>query len=344
MRHALRRIAVVHHGSPTSPAVDALRKGLLRRGFIEGVTCSIDAAGAEGRWALLPGLIEQLLRCQPDVLVAIGGLAALSAQRATSRVPILHAIVLDPLDIGLDAPNVKGVTTFDTSQAARHLRLLGQLVPGLRTLGYLTDAEAPNGQDGCSPLESQLARAATAQGIELICASLSGSESSLEDGFHALKRGSAQALVALEVPAVLSRLMAVSALAERNRMPMLSPYGWPEGGVVMRGAALYDAIEPLAEVVACSLGRAAVPEQPLRTVRCNRLVVHCGRARGIGLQVPRSVLNQATVCIDNPWVDGLGEKERSINEFDVARAGSQRVLVEIPGRENLETINSKTFT
>ena len=299
----MRRIAVVHHGSSKSSALAALRQGLYRRGWIEGETCSIDSAGAAGQWTQLPGLIGRLLRGQPDVLVAIGGLAALSAQNATSDVPILHAIVLDPLDIGLAAPNVSGVTTFDPSQAARHLRLLLQLVPGLRTLGCLTDAEAPKGRNGCNPLESQLARAAAAQGIELICTSVSGLENGLEDLFDAVVRGGAQALVALEVPAVLSRLAAISVLADRYRLPLLSPYGWPEGGVVMQGESLHDAIDPLADVVACLLGATTVPDLPLRAVRHDRLVVHCGRARRIGLQIPGSMLDEATVCIDDPARD-----------------------------------------
>lgn len=54
----------------------------------------------------------------------------------------LYAIVLDPSEIDLTAPNVSGVTTFDPGQAMRHVRLLGQLVPGLRKLACLTDANA----------------------------------------------------------------------------------------------------------------------------------------------------------------------------------------------------------
>lgn len=295
----MKRIAVIHHGSPTSPALAALRQGLYGRGWIEGKTCSIDSAGAAGQWTQLPGLIGRLLGRQPDVLVAIGGLAALSAQSATSGVPILHAIVLEPADIGLVGPNVSGVTTFDLGQAARHLQLLRQLVPGLQTLGCLTDAVAPKGRDGCNPIESQWVRAAAVQGIELICTSMSGLETGLENLFGAFARGRAQALVALEVPAVLSRLAAISALAERHRLPLLSPYGWQEGGVIMQGAAFHDAMDPLADVVACLLGGTAVADLPLRAVRRDRLVVHCDRARTIGLRIPRSVLDKATVCIDS---------------------------------------------
>lgn len=297
--HAKWRVAVVHHGSPTTSTLTHLRQGLHRRGLIEGNNCIVDAGGVEGRWAQLPGLIKQLLHRRPDVLVAVGGVAALSAQQATSRVPILHAIVLDPLDIGLTASNVSGITTFNSDQAMRHLQLLRQLVPSLRQLAFLTDHDAPKGQDGRNPLESQLRSAAAAHGVELVCAALPGTDADLEDVFDTPQLTHADALMALEVPRVLRRLGAVARLAECHRLPMLSPYGWQDGGVVMRGSALHDAIDPLAEAVAALFCGATVVDLPLRTVRHERLVVHRGRAQRIGLKFPASVLDRVTQCIDD---------------------------------------------
>lgn len=302
------RIGVIHHGSPSSPALAHLRQGLRRHGLIEGDNCIVDAAGVEGRWPQLPGLIEQLLQRRPDVLVAVGGVAALSAQRATARVPILHAIVLDPEEIGLTASNVSGVTTFDPDQAISHLQLLQQLVPGLRVLACLTAPDAPKGRDGRNPLESHLLRAAAALGIDLVSAVLPETDAGLRKIFDSMEQARTQALVALEVPAVLTRLGAISRLAERHRLPMLSPYGWPDGGVVMQGGALHDAIEPLAVAVVVLFGGVAMADLPLRTVRHRRLVVHFGRAQRIGLPIPASVLDRVTQRMDDlPRDDVTGQ-------------------------------------
>lgn len=293
------RVGVIHHGSPSSPVLAELRQGLHRHGLIESGNCHVDAAGVEGRWTQLPGLIGQLLQRRPDVLVAVGGVAALAAQHASARVPILHAIVLDPVEIGLTASNVSGVTTFDPDQAMSHLLLLQQLIPGLRVLACLTEPNAPKGQDGRNPLESHLLRAAAALGIEVVSAALPETDGDLKELFESLDQAHAQALVALEVPAVLSRLGAISRLAESHCLPMLSPYGWPDGGVVMQGGALHDAIEPLADAVATLFGGVAVADLQLRTVRHRRLVVHRGRAQRIGLQLPASVLDRVTQYIDD---------------------------------------------
>ena len=297
-RHAIWRIAIVHHGSASSPTLAHLRQAFRRHGLIEGNNCIVDAAGVEGQWTQLLELVDQLLHRRPDVLVAVGGVAALTAQRATSRVPILHAIVLDPSDIGLVAPNVTGVTTFDPGQAARHLRLLQQLLPGMRKLACLTDVQAPKSQDGLNPLESQLRRAATAQGIELISVAMPVSDTDLREIIRSMEAAHVHALVALEVPAVLSRLGTISRLAERHRLPMLSPYGWPDGGVVMQGGALHDAMDPLAGAVTALLSGVAMADLPLRTVRHQRLVIDKNRARRIGLEIPACLLDLTTACLD----------------------------------------------
>lgn len=293
------RVAVLHHGSPSSGALARLRLALQRGGVIEDVHCVVDAAGAEGVWARLPQLVEQLLSRAPNVIVAIGALAALAAQRATARVPILHAIVLDPGDIGLTAPNVAGATTFDPDQAARHLRLLGKLVPGLRSVAVVADADAPKGPDDCNPLASRCLRAATASGLQTTCITLSGRRDELEDGLHRARRAHAQALVALEVPAVLARLGDIVRLAEAHRLPTLTPYGGPDTGVVMQGATLHDAIDALVAHVTALFRGACVAELPLRTVCHERLVIHRGRARRIGLGIPGCLLDRATLCIDD---------------------------------------------
>jgi putative ABC transport system substrate-binding protein len=295
----MSRIAVLHHGSPCSPALARLRAALAIRGLGEGNRCVVDAVGAQGRWNRLPELATQLIHRQPEVLVAIGALAALSAQHATSSVPIVHGIVLDPSDIGLTAANVTGVSTFDTNQAFRHLRLLQQLVPGLRRVAFLTDIDAPQGPGGHNPLVSRLLAAAAQLGLELRGAALSGIDSNLDQAFDTVQRIGPQALVALEVPSVLARLGEILELAERHRLPTLSPFGGSSSGLVMEGASLYDAIDPLADSVARVIRGRSVGAVPLKFIRHPRLVVCMDRVRRIDLAISTALLQQASLCVDD---------------------------------------------
>ena len=67
----------------------------------------------------------------------------------------------------------------------------------------------------------------------------------------------------------------------------------------MQGAALHDAIDPLAASVAALFRGACVADLPLRTVRHERLVIHRGRAQRIGLSISACLLARATQCIDD---------------------------------------------
>jgi putative ABC transport system substrate-binding protein len=210
--------------------------------------------------------------------------------------------VLDPADIGLTAANVAGITTFDPDHGARQLRLLKELVVGLRTIACLTDLDAPTGADGVNPLEFHLVRAARLEGLRVQCVALDRNDSDLDAVSHTIRQARVQALVALEVPAVLARLGEVAALAERARLPTVFPPGRPWTGVLMQGPALCDAIDSLAEyIVAISRG-VAVAELPIHRVQCERVVVDVGRALRIGLTVPVSILKRAS-CVAE---DGAG--------------------------------------
>ena len=289
------RIGVIHHGGASSHLIEHFRRALRQHGLVDGENCSVDAAGAEGRLERLPLLAEELLTREPDVLVTLGAVAALEAQRRTSTVPIVYAIVLDAFEIGLMACNVTGISTFDPYQAARQLRLLRQLVPGLKRVACVTDAEAPKGRDGLNPLLSHVLKAGASQRLGVICVALSGVKDDLHVAFECARRAGAQAMVVLEVPAVLARLSEVLRLSEAYALPTVSPYGWPDAGVVTEGTALIDAIGPLAQQVAALASGVSVGQLPARRVRAERLEVNVERAGRIGLAVPTSILKRATL-------------------------------------------------
>ena len=300
------RVAVLHHGTMSSAALSRLREGLRQRELIDGENCVIDAAGAEGRLERLPRRVGELLRRGPDVLAAIGGVAALVAQRATSTIPIVHAIVLDPAEIGLTAANVAGITTFDPDHGVRQLKLLKELVAGLRTLVCLTDPNAPKGTDGINPLLVQLLRAAREEGLRVRCVAQDGPGSDLRATFKTVRHSYAKALLALEVPAVIARLGEIATYAEHAGLPTVFPPGQQHTGVVMLGPALYDALDPLAEYVVAITRGVAVADLPTHRVGHERLEFDLGRARRSGLLVPASLLQRATRLIDaGPCTDAI---------------------------------------
>src|SRR5215208_6831172 len=88
--------------SPTVTPDDlvAFREGLRGLGWIEGQNVEIVFRWAEGRFERLPGLANQLVRLNVDVMVAPTSIYAEAAKKATATIPIVFVGHADPLGSG----------------------------------------------------------------------------------------------------------------------------------------------------------------------------------------------------------------------------------------------------
>jgi putative ABC transport system substrate-binding protein len=138
---------------PAHPAVRALLHGLRALGYVEGRNLVLDRRSAEGRWERLPGILAELLRLEPDVIVSVSNSVTREAQAVTSTVPIVMAASFDPVQAGfvrsLARPggNITGLTvSVGPEIEAKRLELLHEVVPGVTRVAYLrgsTEADTP---------------------------------------------------------------------------------------------------------------------------------------------------------------------------------------------------------
>src|SRR3954449_7563995 len=84
----------------SAKSVEALRAGLRDLGYVEGKNIVIEFQWAEGRYERLPALLAELMRRNVDVLVVHGTPGTRAAKQATTRIPIVVAIVGDALASG----------------------------------------------------------------------------------------------------------------------------------------------------------------------------------------------------------------------------------------------------
>jgi putative tryptophan/tyrosine transport system substrate-binding protein len=99
------RIGFLGNGDPTqsAPSLDAFRQGLRELGWVEGQNVAIEYRWADGHLERLPALASDLVRAPVDVILVAGGLAVRAALQATRTVPIVVAIMGDPVAIGFAA-------------------------------------------------------------------------------------------------------------------------------------------------------------------------------------------------------------------------------------------------
>src|SRR5262245_66190965 len=74
-------------GPVDNPQLDAFRAGLRELGYVEGRNVVLEVRYAGGDDKKLGGLAAELVRLNPDVIVARGGGAALVARTKTETIP-----------------------------------------------------------------------------------------------------------------------------------------------------------------------------------------------------------------------------------------------------------------
>ena len=85
--------------SDTSAFLNRLRD----LGYIDGQNIEIVTRYADSNTARLPELADELIKLQPNVILAFDPPAAVAARKATASIPIVDAILNDPLQLGLIA-------------------------------------------------------------------------------------------------------------------------------------------------------------------------------------------------------------------------------------------------
>jgi putative tryptophan/tyrosine transport system substrate-binding protein len=189
-------------------------------------------------------LRPELLAARVDVIAAIGAVSADAVRRVSSTVPIVYAVVIDPLIDGFASHlnNSVGITTFDPDQAKMHVSLLQQVRPDLRRVAVLAD-------QGASPCLAQInVRAFGSRGIEAYVVGISGPRPDLAQAFASIDRFRSEALVVLEHPTNGTCRSRIATLANETGLPSLFPRDYANaGGLMAYGTSLRAATRQLPE-------------------------------------------------------------------------------------------------
>ena len=136
--HAQQPIPVIGYLSPGSPDSDefrltAFRQSLKEIGYVEGENVAIESRWAQGQYDRLPVLAEDLVHRQVAVIVTPAAPPAFAAKAATSTIPIVFVLSIDPVQSGLVASlnrpggNVTGVANLTAELAGKRTRPVARI-------------------------------------------------------------------------------------------------------------------------------------------------------------------------------------------------------------------------
>jgi putative ABC transport system substrate-binding protein len=193
------RIGVLFYATRTYASGEhPLFVGLRAVGLIDGQNVYLTVREAEGRPERLPQLAAELIASKPDVIVTAGPQAIQAIKDATTTIPVVFAIVSDPVTYGLVASlarpggNLTGLSMVNTELSSKRLQLLKEVAPGIRHVAVFTDPTM--GVQGLPETEA----AARSLGLELQILNTAPSE--FDHAFAEAKRGGAQALLVMPTP------------------------------------------------------------------------------------------------------------------------------------------------
>jgi putative ABC transport system substrate-binding protein len=306
---APRRIGMLINGGPGA-FHDSWRRtfaqDFAQLGLVEGRDFAVEPLFAEGQLGRLPALAADHVRRGVDVIVALGGPAAVAAQRSTTTIPIVFAIVTDPVALGLvdsmqrPGRNATGVTSLDPDQAGAQMRLLKEVFPELERVAALSDATIPGADaTGLAPIDRANQAAAEAIGLRAQVIKLPGPTAAAPDpdfdgAFAAMARERAQAVVVFDTPVNFAHGSRIAALAVEQRLPAMFAGGMSAaGGLITYGTSVVESHRRLPAILVRIFQGTRPGDIPVESHTRRELVFNLGIAERIGVTIPPALISRA---------------------------------------------------
>jgi putative tryptophan/tyrosine transport system substrate-binding protein len=279
------------------------RLGLKDTGYSENKNVTIEYRWAQGRNDQLATLVDELVRRQVSVIVALESTnSALAAKAATQTIPVIFMQSADPIRIGLvkslnrPGANLTGINLLLAETAGKRLELLLELVPAAKTIAHLGNPSNPVYAEADASAAQVAARA---HGVSLLIVNASR-PSEIETAFAELVQRQADALHVSADGFLLTHLDQIVALAARHSVPTV--YAFRQaialGGLMSYGTDFPHAWRQAGVYTGRILKGEKPADLPVQQVTKMELIINLKTAKTLGITVPRSVQSRADEVIE----------------------------------------------
>jgi putative ABC transport system substrate-binding protein len=291
-------IGVLVLGSPPPEAsLQGLRDGLRDAGYTEGRNIRLEIRNAEGKADRLAEKASELVRLKVDMIVAFQTPAATAAKEATGEIPIVMALVGDPVGTGLVASyarpggNVTGTAAGSTEVAGKTVELIREVFPSARRFAVLANETDPF----TTPFLAAMGLAAGSADMEMEPVMARPGEP-LDAAFESI---AGKRVAAVVIQGSMVRKEAID-LVMKHRLPAFGiSRELPVAGGLMGYFASFDEMYFDTAVYVDKILRGAKPaDLPVSFPRKFELVINLKNARALGIEVPATLLARADEVIE----------------------------------------------
>ena len=277
-------------------------QGLSETGYIEGRNVATEYRWAEGQNDRLPALVADLVHRQMSAIFVNGVPGALAANAATTTIPIVFVMSVNPVELGLVASlsrpggNLTGLSNMNTELNPKRLELFHVLLP-TAIIGLLVNPTNPNSE----PITRDMQAAARTLGVQLYVLHAS-TERDFDTAFESLVKLRVGGLVIGTDPFFGLRTAQLAALATKHAMPAIYENGaFARAGGLMSYGGSNDNPD-MARLAGSYTGRILKGEKPadlpVQQITKLELVINLKTAKALGLTIPETLLATADRVIE----------------------------------------------
>lgn len=278
----------------------AFPTGMRDLGYVEGKNLVIEWRFADGQYERLSDLAAELVRQKVDVIVAAGPSVIIAAQKATTTIPIVIVTGLDPVDAGfvksLARPggNITGISNLSGEVSPKHLEMLLTMAPKLSRVAVLVNPSNP----GHVTMIKNVQAAAQKANVKFLPVE-ARTPQEIETAFSVMTKEKAGAVI-VAIDAVFNQQRRqIAELAAKNRLPSIATFREyvEDGGLMSYGQSGADQFRHVAVLVDKILKGAKPGDLPVEQSTKLELVINRKTAKVLGIEIPSSILVQATKVI-----------------------------------------------
>jgi putative ABC transport system substrate-binding protein len=281
--------------------ITAFQQGLQDAGWVEGRNMQIETRWSAGNEIDVRRYAEELVSLGPDVILANGNAAVAPLLIATRSIPIVFAIVPDPVGAGfvesLAQPggNATGFVSFEYGLSSKWLELLKEIAPRVTRAAVLRDPALASGTGQFGAIQS----VSSSLGVELSPINVR-SAPEIERAIVEFARFQNAGLIVTANALVSAHRDLIVALAVRHRLPAVyaARHFVSAGGLVSYGPDFIDQFRRAAAYVDRILKGEKPSSLPVQTPTKYELIVNLKAAKALGIEIPATVLARADQVIE----------------------------------------------